>query len=159
MTPFGPHFDAAALRDLAPELAEAFSHAGFTTDGLAGHLGPELTEALYRGEPAPVARGTASDSQLDVLIRFFLLHEHLPATLLADALGARLAAKLLDASVALSDDRGNIYIALDIRPHIIVDPIASFFPMSMPRWWNTSPARITSWASERRASRYCNRRR
>ncbi|ERS52420.1 MULTISPECIES: DUF7059 domain-containing protein [Corynebacterium] len=120
MTSFGPHFDAAALRDLAPELAEAFSQASFTTDGLAGHLGPELTEALYRGEPAAVARGTAGNSQLDTLIRFFLLHEHLPATLLADALGARLAAKLLDAGVALSDDRGSIYIALDIRPHIIV---------------------------------------
>lgn len=120
MTSFGPHFDAAALRDLAPELAEAFSQASFTTDGLAGHLGPELTEALYRGEPAAVARGTAGNSQLDTLIRFFLLHEYQPATLLADALGARLAAKLLDAGVALSDDRGSIYIALDIRPHIIV---------------------------------------
>ena len=92
MTSFGPHFDAAAVRDLAPELAEAFSQAGFTTDGLAGHLGPELTEALYRGEPAAVARGTAGNTKLDTLIRFFLLHEHLPATLLADALGARLAA-------------------------------------------------------------------
>ena len=120
MTSFGPHFDAAALRDLAPELAEAFSQASFTTDGLAGHLGPELTEALYRGEPAAVARGTAGNTKLDTLIRFFLLHEHLPATLLADALGARLAAKLLDAGVALSDDCGSIYIALDIRPHIIV---------------------------------------
>ena len=54
-TAFGPDFDAAKLAKLAPELADVFTAAGFSTDGLAGYLGPEVTEALFRGEPAPVA--------------------------------------------------------------------------------------------------------
>ena len=119
-TAFGPDFDATALAKLAEELSDVFTAAGFTTDGIAGHLGPEVTEALFRGEPAPVALAAHSESQLDLLIRFFLLHEHLPATLLGEAVGARLATQLLDANVALADAHGKAYIALDIRPHIIV---------------------------------------
>ena len=119
-TAFGPDFDATALATLAAELSDVFTAAGFTTDGVAGHLGPEVTEALFRGEPAPVALAARSESQLDLLIRFFLLHEHLPATLLGEAVGARLATQLLDANVALADAHGKAYIALDIRPHTIV---------------------------------------
>ncbi|MCF8713001.1 rRNA methyltransferase, partial [Corynebacterium sp. MC-09] len=119
-TAFGPNFDATALAKLAPELSDVFTAAGFTTDGVAGHLGPEVTEALFRGEPAPVALAAHSESHLDLLIRFFLLHEHLPATLLGEAVGARLATQLLDANVALADTHGKAYIALDIRPHTIV---------------------------------------
>lgn len=119
-TAFGPDFDAAELAKLAPELADVFTAAGFSTDGLAGYLGPEVTEALFRGEPAPVALAARGQTQMDLLIRFFLLHEHLPATLLAEAVGARLATQLLDAKVALADAHGKAYIALDIRPHTIV---------------------------------------
>ena len=119
-TAFGPDFDAPALAKLAAELSDVFTAAGFTTDGVAGHLGPEVTEALFRGEPAPVALAAHSESQLDLLIRFFLLHQHLPATLLGEAVGARLATQLLDANVAVADAHGKAYIALDIRPHTIV---------------------------------------
>ncbi|MDV2414453.1 class I SAM-dependent methyltransferase [Corynebacterium kefirresidentii] len=119
-TAFGPDFDAPALAKLAPELSDVFTAAGFTTDGVAGYLGPEVTEALFRGEPAPVSLAAHSESQMDLLIRFFLLHEHLPATLLGEAVGARLATQLLDAKVALADAHGMAYIALDIRPHTIV---------------------------------------
>ena len=69
-TAFGPDFDAPALAKLAPELSDVFTAAGFTTDGVAGHLGPEVTEALFRGEPAPVALAAHSESQMDLLIRF-----------------------------------------------------------------------------------------
>ena len=63
-TTFGPDFDAAALATLAPELADVFTAAGFTTDGVAGYLGPEVTEALFRGEPAPVSLAAQSESQM-----------------------------------------------------------------------------------------------
>ena len=119
-TAFGPDFDAAKLAKLAPELADVFTAAGFSTDELAGYLGPEVTEALFRGEPAPVALAAHGETQMELLIRFFLLHEHLPATLLAEAVGARLATQLLDAKVALADAHGKAYIALDVRPHTIV---------------------------------------
>ena len=119
-TAFGPDFDVTKLAKLAPELADVFTAAGFSTDGLAGYLGPEVTEALFRGEPAPVALAAHGETQMELLIRFFLLHEHLPATLLAEAVGARLATQLLDAKVALADAHGKAYIALDIRPHTIV---------------------------------------
>ena len=46
-TTFGPDFDAAALATLAPELADVFTAAGFTTDGVAGYLGPEVTAVSY----------------------------------------------------------------------------------------------------------------
>lgn len=119
-TAFGPDFDAAKLAKLAPELADVFTAAGFSTDELAGYLGPEVTEALFRGEPAPVALAAHGETQMELLIRFFLLHEHLPATLLAEAVGACLATQLLDAKVALADAHGKAYIALDVRPHTIV---------------------------------------
>ena len=65
-TAFGPDFDAPALAKLAPELSDVFTAAGFTT----GYLGPEVTEALFRGEPAPVSLAAHSESQMDLLIRF-----------------------------------------------------------------------------------------
>ena len=83
------------VADVAADLARVFADAGFTADGIAGHLGPEYTEALHRGEPEAVALGVSGDSRLDRLIRIFVLHEHVPATLLSDVLGARLATQLL----------------------------------------------------------------
>ena len=32
---------------LAAELAQVFDAAGFSADGIAGHLGPEYTDALH----------------------------------------------------------------------------------------------------------------
>ena len=77
--PLNPKFPLAAV---AADLAAAFESAGFTDAGLAGHLGPEVTEALYRGEPGPVLLATSGGTQLDALIRAFILHEPLtPAEL------------------------------------------------------------------------------
>ena len=36
-----------AFPELARTLAEELSRAGFTADGIAAHLGPEATEAMY----------------------------------------------------------------------------------------------------------------
>ena len=120
-SPFSPAMNPDhPVAEVATELAHALSSAGFTADGIAGHLGPEYTEALHRGEPAAVALGTSGDSDLDHLIRIFVLHEHVPATLLSDVLGARLAAKLLDSGVAETDEHGTVFVAYDIRPHVIV---------------------------------------
>lgn len=120
-SPFGPPMDPAhPIGELAAELAEVFDAAGFSADGIAGHLGPECTDALHRGEPAAVALGASGDTPRDHLIRIFLLHEHVPATLLSDVVGARLAAKLIDAGVVQTDAHGTVYVAYDIRPHVIV---------------------------------------
>lgn len=121
MSPFGPEFSPEhPVADFAADLIAVFQEAGFDADGIAAQLGPEYTEALYRGEPEAVALGARGDSQLEMLIRIFLLHEHVPATQLAAAVGARLATQLVDAHVAHTDSHGTVYIALDIRPHIIV---------------------------------------
>lgn len=120
-SPFGPAMNPDnPIADVAEELAHVFAEAGLSADGIAGHLGPEYTEALHRGEPAAVALGANGDSRLDHLIRIFLLHEHVPATLLSDVLGARLATRLLDCGAVLTDDHGTAYVAYDIRPHVIV---------------------------------------
>lgn len=108
------------VAELAPELIELFEDAGFTADGIAGHLGPEYYEALHRGEPAAVALGASGDSPLDRLIRLFILHDDVPATELADVVGARLATQLLDSGVAIVDEKGRVRIGLDIRPHVVM---------------------------------------
>ncbi|MDN6687022.1 class I SAM-dependent methyltransferase [Corynebacterium flavescens] len=108
------------LAATAAELAQFLAGAGYSAGGIAGHLGPEYTEAMHRGEPAAVEMATAGNTQLDVLIRLFLLHEAVPATLLGDVVGARLAGRLLDSGIAVGDGHGTVSIALDIRPHVIV---------------------------------------
>jgi len=108
------------VTDLAAELTAFFAEAGFTADGLAAHLGPDALDALYRGEPAAVRYATADDSALSGLIRAFILRDPLPATALADLVGASLAARLIDARVAHADPHGTVRLALDIRPHVIV---------------------------------------
>lgn len=115
--PLNPKFP---LADAAADLAAAFESAGFTDAGLSGHLGPEVTEALYRGESGPVLLATSGGTQLDALIRAFILHEPLTPAELADALSAPLATRLIDAGVTVpADTAGTLRIALDVRPHVI----------------------------------------
>ncbi|HAT1180449.1 TPA: methyltransferase [Corynebacterium striatum] len=121
MTIFGPAFQPEhPVAEVAAELSEFLTAHGFTADGIAGHLGPEYTEAMHRGEPAAVALGAAGDATLDALIRLFILHDTVTPEQLSDVLSARLATKLLDAGIAQRNDVGEVYIAYDIRPHIIV---------------------------------------
>lgn len=108
------------LTDLAPELTAYLEATGFTAGGLAGHLGPEYTDAMHRGEPAAVRYAASDGSTLSRLIRVFILRDALPATELADLLGASLATRLLDSGAAVADRSGMVRMALDIRPHVIV---------------------------------------
>ena len=80
MTEFCPPLNPdLPVHSLAQELVTVFDKAGFNSHGIAAHLGPQATEALYRGEPAAVEVATAHGSQMDLLIRLFLLHEPMPA--------------------------------------------------------------------------------
>ncbi|WP_347285564.1 class I SAM-dependent methyltransferase, partial [Corynebacterium stationis] len=120
MTEFCPPLNPdIPLHVLAPELVDVFEKAGFNTHGIAAHLGPQATEALYRGEPAAVEVATGRGTQMDLLIRLFLLHEPMPATELAKAVGSVLATKLVDANIAQTNASGVVRIALDIRSHVI----------------------------------------
>lgn len=103
---------------VARELTREFEEAGFTADSIAAHLGPDATEALYRGEPGTVLEA-CDDSRLSGLIRFFLVRQPMTAEELAEFLPARLVLSLIDAHVAARTPSGDIAVALDVRPHLI----------------------------------------
>ena len=106
------------VSECAPALIELFQRQGLTAAGLAGHLGPAATNALYRGVPAAVrhALGTAD---IDVLIRAFLLHDAVPRSCFERAVGTSLTQVLIDARVATTTDTGAVRVVVDIRPHTI----------------------------------------
>ncbi|GAB2499545.1 Release factor glutamine methyltransferase [Corynebacterium atrinae] len=108
------------LTQLAPELVRVFQDVGFTADGIAAYLGPDVHAALYRREPAVVRRATADGSRFAGLIRAFILRDPLPATAFADLVGASLAASLIDARLADVDPHGTVRVILDVQPHTIV---------------------------------------
>ena len=105
--------------ELMRELADALLAASFTADGIAAHLGPDATDALYRGEPGVVLHATRAGSQLDQLIRFFLLRRPFTAEEVAEMLGHSLGLLLIDAPLTTRTPCGDIEVAFDIRPHVI----------------------------------------
>ncbi|WJY68211.1 DUF7782 domain-containing protein [Corynebacterium auris] len=107
------------LTSAVSTLANELRSAGFTTESIAAHLGPDATEALFRGEPGVVFAACEDGSRLSGLIRFFLLREAVPGEALADLIGSRLTLSLLDASLAATLPSGEIRVALDVRPHVI----------------------------------------
>ena len=110
--------DSPSLADSVAQLTDIFRRATFTTEAIAAHLGPDATEALYRGEPGVVA-AACGDSPLSHLIRFFLLREPYAGETLGELIGSRLALSLLDAHVITRLPSGEVQVALDIRPHVI----------------------------------------
>ena len=104
--------------DIAGELIREFTSAGFTSDSIAAHLGPDAMEALFRGEPGAVVEA-CDESRLSGLVRFFLAREKMTAEQLSEFLPARLVLSLIDAAVVSPTPSGDLEIALDIRPHII----------------------------------------
>lgn len=115
LTPLPPE-----LPELTAELAETLREAGFTADGIAAHLGPEATEALYRREPGVVLDACSDGSRLSALIRFFILRRPATAEALSEMLTPRLALSLIDASLAAPLSHSSEFqTALDIRPHVI----------------------------------------
>lgn len=114
-TPLG-----AGLADTARQLGDALRRAGLTTAGIAEHLGPVASQALYRGEPGVVRHACADGSDLSRLIRFFILRTPVAPSELERVLPAALVRSLIDdAVVAPVPDSGHIRVALDIRPHVI----------------------------------------
>ena len=99
-------------------LADALAPSGFTADGIAEHLGPNATAALYRGEPGVVL--TACDaSPLSCLIRFFLVREPASQAQLDELLSPDLVRMLLDATVIRPAANDRFAVALDLRPHVL----------------------------------------
>lgn len=113
------------LTALARQLTPVLRKAGFSADGIAAHLGPEMTEAMHRGEPAAVRFATRSGNTLDQLIRTFILRDPLPPAELGELLGPGLAQALIDAAIfaAAGADQvapEQVRLSIDIRPHVIL---------------------------------------
>lgn len=109
----------SALEQAARELASALHSAGCTADGVARHLGPAATAALYRGEPG-VVLAACDDSALSRLIRIFLVREPTPRPALEDVLSPALVQLLIDAGVlSPTASPATFSVALDVRPHVL----------------------------------------
>lgn len=108
--------------ETAKTLAQALAKAGFTSAGIAEHLGPAATQAMFRGEPGVVRHACQDGSRLSRLIRFFILREPCTAAELSDVLSQELVQLLIDdCVVAPATDNAELHIALDVRPHVIAD--------------------------------------
>ncbi|WP_342319880.1 DUF7059 domain-containing protein [Corynebacterium mayonis] len=101
------------------QLAHALREAGFTSEAISAHLGPQASEALYRGEPGAVFAACRDDSTLSRLIRFFLLREPMLGEVVASVLSSRLVLSLLDVSLIQRLPSGDLQVAYDVRPHVI----------------------------------------
>lgn len=104
---------------LVREFADVLVAASFTADGIAAHLGPDATDALYRGEPGVVLAATRTGVQLDGLIRTLLLRRPTTGEELAELFGPRLALSLIDASLFTPTPSGHLEVAFDVRPHVL----------------------------------------
>lgn len=106
------------LTEAAAALGPCFRSAGFTADGVAAHLGPAATDALHRGEPGAVRRRVEDGSLLSNMIRFFILHDAVPAPDLSDLFGPTAVTALRDAGVVVEEE-GGLRLLIDVRPHVI----------------------------------------
>ena len=107
------------LSQVAVDLARELEQAGFTAGGVAAHLGPEATDAMYRREPGVVLDACADDSRLSGLIRFFILRRPATAEELAHLLTPKLALSLIDGGVVVPHTPNHYRVAIDIRPQVI----------------------------------------
>lgn len=88
----------AVLSTAAVALVRTFQRLGFDPGRVEEFLGPEASQALYRGEPAAVEFFLDS-GQLSQLIRIFYLHLVLPFPEIAAAIGEDVARQLCVAGV------------------------------------------------------------
>lgn len=107
------------LTPLAARLAPVLREAGFTADAVAAHLGPEMSEAMHRGEPAAVRFATRHLGPLDRLIRTFILRDPLSPAELGELVGEELGRALIDAAVFTGTGE-QVRLGIDIRPHVIL---------------------------------------
>lgn len=104
---------------LMRELADALAAASFTAGSVADHLGPDATNALFRGEPGVVAAATRSGTRLDGLIRFLLLRMPATRAQLDELFGHKLGRSLVDASFVTQSSPSDFVVNFDVRPHVI----------------------------------------
>ncbi|WP_328700605.1 class I SAM-dependent methyltransferase [Corynebacterium wankanglinii] len=118
MTELGPL--SPDLPAVAQKLAQELTAAGFTADGVAAHLGPEATEAMYRREPGVVLAACADDSRLSALIRFFVLRRPATAEAIGDMLTPQLALELIDDQLVLPVPGASTYqVGVEVRAHVV----------------------------------------
>jgi len=89
--------------------------AGYTVDGVAELLGPDVHAALGRGVWWPALRATGADP-LSTLVRLFLLGAEVPRGQLHEVF-TRVPLDALVAGGVLELGEGTVRAALDIRPH------------------------------------------
>jgi SAM-dependent methyltransferase len=100
------------LLALAPRLRESFRSAGYTVDGVGALLGDLATAALGRDDRVPALAAAGGSSQLDVLIRLFLLGLDEPAE------AARFLPDAVLVPVASGSGTGErVRAGIDLRPH------------------------------------------
>ncbi|MFT3899678.1 MAG: methyltransferase [Gordonia sp. (in: high G+C Gram-positive bacteria)] len=106
-------------RDLAliETFATALRSAGFTGDGIAEHLGTEVSASLTGGVSWPAVAAVADDRPLSTLIAVFLLGEMRPVADLAAALPG-IDVDDLDAQGIVRITSGDEVVpVLDVRPY------------------------------------------
>lgn len=99
--------------DAAPALRSALLDAGYTASAISELLGPVAERALARGEPAAARRATSGLTDLETLVRLFLLAEPVAEVDAEKALGGL----GLTSGVLLREERGVVRAALDLRPY------------------------------------------
>ncbi|MGW0602759.1 DUF7059 domain-containing protein [Streptomyces sp. NPDC002640] len=105
---------AADRPDAAARLREALLAAAFTADGLLDLLGAPAYAALARAEIVPALRATRGDTELEILVRLFLLQQPVPRERVAEVLPVE---DCLDAGWLRATAGDEIAATVDIRPY------------------------------------------
>src|SRR5207253_3233864 len=111
-----------ALMDRASldRLRDALTAAGFTADGIAARLGPDLSAALHAGETGLVRRrlplDDPRDDRLATLIHLFPCRATLPEATVAAALSPLPVADALAAGLLHHTPTG-LTAAVDLHPY------------------------------------------
>ena len=110
---------AEKIGEAASELIAHFAAVGFDSAGLSAHLGPEYLSALHRGDPGALRFRTRHGKELDQLIQAFILRDPVEKNEFFQLLGDKLAAKVIDANIAVHHGPAIVRVVIDVRPHII----------------------------------------
>lgn len=103
----GVSIDPDGVLALASRLRALFRSVGYTVDGVDALLGPVATASLGRGELVPALAAAGGSSELEVLVRLFLLARDEPAG----------ACAFLPEAVLEPAGNGLVRAPLDLRPH------------------------------------------
>ena len=101
--------------DLPQRLRAALALAGFTYEAVAEVLGPLAHAALSRNETTPGLRATTGGSQLETLVRLFLLQTPVEASAAAVALPGLVERMAVEG--ILERTVGEVAARMDVRPY------------------------------------------